>query len=214
MERVGVGTVRVWNGEERDVVICSVYTLRTATTFVVGLSLARLAPPPPSNRSTMANFIVADDHPFVRQGIKSFLKNTTEHDVIAECDSGPDTVRKVSELRPDGLILDLDLPGMDGLEVVRRVHTASPETRIIVLTMHASAAFVMMAFRNGASAYLLKNADVSDLGAAVEDVLRTNRFTGPHIDLMAGVAIDVGQEKPRGKRDVLPGEDGAQAKTG
>lgn len=134
----------------------------------------------------MANFIVADDHPFVRQGIKSFLNNTANHQVIAECDSGPATISKVMELQPDGLIVDLDLPGLDGLEVVRRVHKLVPRTKIIVLTMHSSAAFVMVAFRNGASAYLLKSADVSDLGIAVDQVFRSDRFISPHIDMITG----------------------------
>ncbi len=118
----------------------------------------------------MATIIIAEDHPFVREGIRSYLTSSTHHTVVAECSTGLAAIAAVNEHRPDVLLVDLRLPEMDGLEVIRRVKEEHPLVRMIVVSMHAGSAYVTRAVRNGAHGYLLKNSDINELSEAIEVV--------------------------------------------
>jgi len=124
----------------------------------------------------MATVVFAEDHPIVREGIRALLTQMTEHEVVAECGDGVAALELVKEHRPDILIIDLRLPGLDGLDVTRRVHRDFPSTAIVVLSMHSSDSYVSRAFRNGALGYVLKNADIMELRDAIVSVLNGKRF--------------------------------------
>ena len=129
----------------------------------------------------MAAIIIVEDHPFVREGVKSHLERNTPHDVVAECSTGIEALNAVRKLIPDLLIIDLRLPEMDGLEVIRRVNQEFPLLKIIVLSMHSGGAYVTRAIRHGAQGYILKSSDISDLSTAVESVLGGGRFFSPGV---------------------------------
>ncbi len=124
----------------------------------------------------MATVVLAEDHPIVREGIRAFLTQTTEHKVVAECGDGATALELVEEHRPDVLIADLRMPGLDGLEVTRRVHREFPNTAVVVLSVYSSDSCVSLAFRNGALAYVLKISDIKDLNEAIVSVLNGKRF--------------------------------------
>ena len=124
----------------------------------------------------MATVVIAEDHPIVRKGIRAFLTQTTEHEIVAECGDGIAALELVKELRPDVLITDLRMPGLDGLEVTRRVHQDYPNTAVVVLSAYSSDSYVSRAFRNGALAYLLKDSDIMELNDAITSALSGKRF--------------------------------------
>src|ERR1700730_16543678 len=122
------------------------------------------------------SIVLADDHPVVRRGIQAVLEKETEFSVVGEAGDGLETVRLVERLQPDVLVLDLMMPGLSGLEVLRVVRQRSPRTRVVVLSMHGSASFVAEALKHGVSGYVLKGSTEEDLLRAVRDVAAGKRF--------------------------------------
>jgi DNA-binding NarL/FixJ family response regulator len=124
----------------------------------------------------MPTVILADDHAIVRHGLRALLETEPGLSLIGEADDGLTAVRLVEQLKPDILIVDLMMPGLSGLEVMRQVRKCSPQTRIIVLSMHANEAYVLEALRNGALGYVLKGSEVRDLVHATQQVAAGRRY--------------------------------------
>lgn len=119
------------------------------------------------------SILLADDHIVVRQGLRSLLEAQPDFEVIGEAKDGPETLQQVEALRPQVLVLDLVMPGMSGLEVVRRVHE---QTRVIILSMHSNEAYVVEALRSGAYGYVLKDATAGELAEAIRAVVAGQHF--------------------------------------
>jgi len=120
--------------------------------------------------------VLADDHPIVRQGLRSVLEAEPDLQVIGEAGDGLETMPLVERLRPQVLVLDLLMPGLSGLEIARQVRQRVPETRVIVLSMHANEAYVLEALRHGAAAYVLKDVSSAELVQAVRAVAAGRRY--------------------------------------
>jgi DNA-binding NarL/FixJ family response regulator len=123
--------------------------------------------------------VLADDHQVVRQGLKALLQAERDFSVIGEAADGLQAIEAVERLAPDVLVLDLMMPGLGGLDVARRVSRHDPKTRIVVLSMHASEAYVLEALRCGASAYVVKDASAANLVDAVREVTAGRRYLSP-----------------------------------
>ena len=121
---------------------------------------------------------VVDDHPVVRQGLRSFLE-ARGFDVVGEAASGEEAVRLVAERRPDVLLTDLVMPGVDGVEAIRRIRAAGHDVGIIVLTSFSGADQVIPAIQAGADGYLLKDAGPATLGDAIRAVHRGEPMLAP-----------------------------------
>lgn len=124
----------------------------------------------------MLRMILAEDHPIVREGFRSLLAAEPDVEVVAETGDGAEAVALVERWRPDILVVDLVLPSLDGLEVTRRARAASPETGVVVLSMHKHEAYVTQAVQSGAAGYVLKESGVEDLVAALRAVRAGGRF--------------------------------------
>ena len=122
---------------------------------------------PLSGQLDRVRVLVADDHTIVRQGIVSLLAESGECEVVAEAADGLEAVEKALATHPEVAILDLSMPRLSGLEVVRRIHEALPQTRLLVLTVHEEEEYVLPLVRAGAAGYLLKDTAVAELLAAV-----------------------------------------------
>jgi two-component system response regulator NreC len=133
------------------------------------------------------SIILADDHPVVRRGVRALLQTEPGLSIIAEADDGLDAVRLVERWKPDVLILDLMMPGLSGLEVIRLVRQRSPQTRIVVLSMYSSNAFIAEALKNGASGYVLKGCAERQIVEAVREAAAGRRFLSPPV---SEIAID------------------------
>jgi DNA-binding NarL/FixJ family response regulator len=103
--------------------------------------------------------LIADDHPLFRQGLRAMLSSVPGIEVVADAVDGHDAVRLATELRPDVVVMDLDMPGLDGVEATRRLAAARPELGILVLTMFEDDDSVFAAMRAGARGYLVKGAE-------------------------------------------------------
>jgi two-component system response regulator NreC len=117
----------------------------------------------------MISIILADDHTVVRQGLRTLLESDPELHVSGEASDGLQAISLVERLRPDVLVLDLIMPGMNGIEVARQVKSRFAQTRVVILSMHANEAYVLEALRAGALGYVLKESQGSELIRAIHE---------------------------------------------
>lgn len=127
----------------------------------------------------MITIALADDHHVVRQGFKALLGAEKDFKLLGEAADGLEAVRLVEEMKPNVLVLDLMVPRLHGLEVTRQLRKSAPDTRILILSMHADEPYVMEALRNGACGYVLKDATATDLASAVRTVAAGRRYLSP-----------------------------------
>ena len=120
--------------------------------------------------------IIADDHDIVRRGLRGILEASGTCKIVAEAADGLTAAQLVEKHRPGILVLDLNMPRLHGVEVLRQVRTASPQTRVIVLSMHNDESYVIEALRGGAMAYILKGSESLEIGRALTEVLAGRRF--------------------------------------
>lgn len=125
--------------------------------------------------------ILADDHQLVRAGLRALLHSFADVEVLAECSDGHQALSQVTQLKPDILMLDISMPGMNGLEVARRIPAISPSTRILVLSMHVGPEYVAQAMRAGIAGYLIKDAAVDELRNALDTLAMGRTYLSPVI---------------------------------
>ncbi|MBA2470612.1 MAG: response regulator transcription factor [Chloroflexia bacterium] len=120
--------------------------------------------------------VLVDDHPIVRQGLRTLLEGEDACEIVGEAADGLTAVELIVRLRPDVAVVDVQLPDLNGLEVVRRVRDQAPETRVVVLSMFADEPYVLDALRHGAAAYVLKDSATTDLIDAVHAAVAGRRY--------------------------------------
>jgi two-component system, NarL family, response regulator NreC len=122
------------------------------------------------------SIVLADDHPLVRQGLRAVLEAEGECAVIGEAADGLTVVDLVERTRPDVLVLDLMMPGLNGLEIARQVTQRALKTRVVIVSMHAEEVYVLEALRNGATGYVLKDASPAEVVLAVREAAAGRRY--------------------------------------
>lgn len=132
--------------------------------------------------------LLVDDHAVVRSGFRRLLEQTAKIAVTAEAENGEDAYRLLTESQPDVTVMDLSMPGMGGLETMRRILARFPGARILVFSMHENAAFARQAFKAGAHGYVTKASAPEVLVTAVQAVARGERYLGP--DMAHKIALD------------------------
>jgi NarL family two-component system response regulator LiaR len=125
--------------------------------------------------------VIADDHPVVRQGLRTFLDLQEDVEVVAEASDGEEAVARAVEFVPDVVVLDLVMPKMDGIEAIRGIRDASPSTRVLVLTSFLDDEKVLPAVKAGAAGYLLKDAEPGELANAIRTVTRGEALLHPTV---------------------------------
>lgn len=167
------------------------------------------------------SIILADDHPIVRRGMQTLLEADPSLSIVGEAGDGLEAIRQVERAQPDVLILDLMMPGLSGLEVLRIVRQRSPRTRVVVLSMHSNNAFVVTALKNGATGYVLKGGEEENLVVAVREAVAGRRFLSPplteraidaYIEQARAAPIDPHETLTDREREVL--QLAAEGKTG
>ena len=128
---------------------------------------------------TPIRILVADDHPVVRDGLIAILSTQPDFDVVGDASDGDETIRKATDLCPDVLLLDLEMPGRDGVAVLQRLHDLNTGTRVIVFTAFDTDERILAAVRAGAQGYLLKGVPREEIFEAVRVVNAGNSLLQP-----------------------------------
>lgn len=120
--------------------------------------------------------MLVDDHKVVRQGLMNLLKDEPDFSVVAEANDGLEALQLTEQLQPNVMLVDLAMPGLGGLEVIRRVRNRFSQIHVVVLSMYANEAFVLEALRNGAAGYILKDCPITEVVQGIREVAAGRRF--------------------------------------
>jgi len=125
--------------------------------------------------------LIADDHGVLRAGLRALLESEPDMQVVGEAADGREALRLVDELRPEILLLDVSMPGIDGIDTARQLKKSHPKTRVLILTMHEDVVLAREALQAGASGYLIKRAVESELISAIHAVARGDMYLHPSV---------------------------------
>ena len=125
--------------------------------------------------------LVVDDHPLIRQGLIKVLELDVRIQIAGEAGDGREAIEKIQELEPDVVLLDINMPLMNGIEATRAIHSIQPKTKILILTMHDDDAYVIESVRSGAAGYLLKDVEPHNLIDAIRTVCKGGTYIHPRI---------------------------------
>src|SRR4051812_48021708 len=133
----------------------------------------------PASASNVITVLLADDHRIVREGLRSTLSTFPSIRIVGEAANGREAVQKAAELRPDVVLMDINMPEMDGLEATAEIRRTLPQVKVMALTVHDSREYVLEILRVGARAYVLKDTSPEELARAIEGVARGEAFFSP-----------------------------------
>jgi len=151
---------------------------------------------------TKLRVLLADDHTLVRTGIKSMLETLEGVTVVAESGEGRETLELIAKHRPDVALVDITMPGLNGIEVATRAAKESPRTRVVILSMHAGEMYVARALKAGVAGYLLKDAAPDELPMALRAVASGEVYLSPAISKQV---VEVLRRRTEGEPEPLEG---------
>jgi two-component system response regulator NreC len=125
--------------------------------------------------------LIVDDHVLVRQGIRRLLQDEEGVDIVGEAGDATEALKRVTELRPDIVLMDIGMPGFSPFEAARVIQSDFPETRVVFLTMHEDQDYVMQGLQAGAAGYLLKDTPASKLVSVLREVRNGGKFVSPEV---------------------------------
>jgi len=125
--------------------------------------------------------VIAEDHTILREGLKSLLSSSPEFETVGEAEDGREAIRCVEKLKPDLILTDLSMPRMTGMDAIREIKRRSPETKVLVLTVHKTEEYILATLQAGADGYLLKESTQAELMIAVKHVLGGKHYISPGI---------------------------------
>lgn len=144
--------------------------------------------------------LLADDHAVVRKGLRYLLETQGQHTVIGEAADGREAVRLCSEMKPDVVVMDIAMPGLNGIDATAQILKENPDIAVVILSMHSDESYILRALTSGAKGYLLKDSAEEDLVKAIETVASGRPFFSP---VIAQAMLDdyVRQLQMRGVQD-------------
>ena len=149
-----------------------------------------------------AKVLLVEDHIVVRQGIKALLSDEPDLEIVGEADNGREALPLVEALQPNVVLMDISMPGLNGIEATRQVRQRFPQVKVVVLSMHANEEYVFQVLRAGASGYVLKQSDSSEVLTAIRAALAGGSFLSPPIS-RAVIDDYVHRAEVRGQGDDL-----------
>ncbi len=152
--------------------------------------------------------IIADDHDIIRKGIKSILEAHSEYEIVGEAKNGEEAKNLTGQLKPDILLLDITMPKISGLDIIKQVHRLSPETKVVVITVHKMGAYVLRALELGIKGYLNKDNVVEELAPALELIRKGGVYIGVQTaqylsQVVSRKAEKKSEELSKRERDIL-----------
>lgn len=131
--------------------------------------------------SIKQRILIAEDHTLLRAGLRALLAQDNDIEIVGEADNGRDAIQMVGGLLPNLVLMDLNMPGMNGIEAILDIKRRYPETRVLVLTIHKTEEYIHESLRAGADGYILKDATHDELRVAVRSVLNGKTYLSPDI---------------------------------
>ena len=128
-----------------------------------------------------AKLLLVDDHVVVRQGLKALFANEPDVEIVGEAGNGREALSCIPELQPDVILMDISMPGLNGIEATRQIRQTHPDVKVVVLSMHANEEYVFQVLRAGASGYVLKQSDSMEVLNAIRAALSGGSFLSPPI---------------------------------
>ena len=123
--------------------------------------------------------LIADDHPLVREGVRKILSTSDDIEVVGEASNGEEAVLLAAEKKPDVILMDINMPVLDGIEATKKIKASSPGTKIIALTIHEQEEYLFELIKAGACGYILKDINPDDLVSAVIGAYRGRSYLPP-----------------------------------
>lgn len=146
--------------------------------------------------SAKSTILIAEDHALLRAGMRALLSTEPDIEVIGEVDNGKEAVRLACSLSPTLILMDLNMPGSNGLEAIAEIKKRAPEIRILVITMHKTDEYIQEALRTGASGYILKESGHDELRTAIRTVLSGKVYLSPDVSERVVSGFLAGGNKP------------------
>jgi DNA-binding NarL/FixJ family response regulator len=125
--------------------------------------------------------VIAEDHAILRAGLKALLSSLKDAEVVGEAGDGREAVRRVDQLRPDLVLMDLSMPKLNGMEAIKEIKNQYPDIRIIALTVHKTEEYIWTTLQAGADGYILKDASQNELLMAIDYVMKGKQYLSPGI---------------------------------
>lgn len=125
--------------------------------------------------------VIAEDHTILREGLRSLLSSDPDLDIVGEAQDGQEAIRCVEKLKPNLVLMDLSMPRMNGMDAIKEIKKRSPETKILVLTVHKNEEYIVATLQAGADGYALKDSTHIELKIAIKNVLSGNHYISPGI---------------------------------
>jgi two-component system invasion response regulator UvrY len=143
----------------------------------------------------MLRILIADDHPIVRQGLGQLIAKTTDMVVANEASNGLEVINKARAIHCDVVLLDISMPGLNGLDIIRQLKKESPRLPILILSMHSEEQYAVRAFRAGASGYLTKQSAPDELLAAIRKVSMGGKYVSSSLAERLASDLEIGAEQ-------------------
>lgn len=140
--------------------------------------------------SSAIKVLIADDHTIVRQGLRSLLESSADIRVVGEAADGRQAIELAERLQPDVVVMDIAMPGLNGLEATREIRRRFPKIRVLALTMHRDPQYAVRLLQAGAAGYLLKDSAKEALLAALQAVVRGETFLSPEVSRQVSDVYD------------------------
>lgn len=124
---------------------------------------------------------IVEDHTLLRAGLRALLSQDPDLEIVGEADNGRDAIRAIAALAPHLVLMDISMPGINGIEAMRDIKRRNPQTRVLVLTIHKTEEYIHESLRAGANGYLLKDATHDELRVAIRSILNGKTYLSPDI---------------------------------
>ena len=134
-----------------------------------------------TQEKTRQRIVIAEDYTILREGLRSLLSSHTEFEIVGEAENGQEAIQSVNRYKPDLALMDLSMPKMNGMEAIKEIKKRSPETKVLVLTVHNTEEYIYAALQAGADGYVLKESTHAELEMAIRSVLDGKRYVSPAI---------------------------------
>lgn len=145
------------------------------------------------NYTNEIKIVLVDDHKLLRTGLKNILEQKSNMVVIGEASDGREAIKIVETLQPDVLVIDVAMPGLNGIEAAKQIHKNNPNVKIIGLSMHSGKQFIQGMFKAGAYGYLLKDGDSDELITAISSVINNKKYLSKEINQEFLMLINKGE---------------------